>query len=404
MSKDKTANRPLPRWVENICIAGVVIISCITVLTSYFVYANSIDWTVLRIIKYLIVMLMFLKIVVFDLNFYSRRMIVGLLIIMICFAISAFVSDNRILLQSYIVIVAMFRVNYKRLLMYFLIIEGGLFLLIMLLAAFGVIPDLVFGRGGELYASRHSLGFRWCATPAIFGWSLSMVFLYCCGKDVEWWELGAVLLVNLALFIITDTRLELLCTVVGVAAAIVNKYQKKCLTDAVKKTMRMLVLLLPLVLMVGSFVLAYGYDSSNGIMRRLDSWSSSRLRLSNMAVYKYDLTLFGNKTEWMGLADIYEGKAEEEDFGTVDNSYVLVFLRFGVVVGITILGAYFVLGKWAIVQKDYLLEMILIIIIIHSLFNPHIATIPHNAFLLMNMPATMFFVDHPKELMHCEKK
>ncbi|MBR3169302.1 hypothetical protein IKF23_02580 [Candidatus Saccharibacteria bacterium] len=406
MSKKKRSDgiKPLPKWVENLCITAVALFSCIVVITGYFVYANSVDWTVLRVIKYLILALMFLKILVFDFKYYSKKVIICLALVLICFTVSAFISDNRTLLQFFIVIVSAFRVDFKKLLKCFLVFEGGLFLLIILLAAFGVIPDLVFGRAGEFGVLRHSLGFRWCATPAIFGWSLSMAYLYYCGKEIKWWELLAIFIINIVLYALTDTRLEFACVILGIIASVVYKYKEKLMTGFVKETLRSLVIFLPIILTLLSFVLACTYTPTNDVMKKLDSWSSSRLKLSNLAVNEYSLKAFGNKTEWTGLSDIYEGAADDEDFKSVDNSYILIFLRYGLLVGIIVLMMYFVLGEWSVIRGDYLLEMMLFIIMLHSLFNPHLMTIPHNVFLLLIMPAMVHFADKPGELINRAKK
>lgn len=356
-----------------------------TVLSTYFVLSANYDLVFLRVMKYVFVLLILLKIIVFDLTSYSKKTLLVLMMIAACVFVSMLVSDNRTLALTFVTIVGAYGLDFRKILKWFLICVGGLFIIIVFLSVCGIVPDLVFVRDNGVI--RHSLGFKWCATPAIFGWSLSMAYLYYRGKKIEWIELILILLINVLLFYLTGTRLELVCVILGVIAALMNKYgwllDKKWVMVAIKN----MVLFLPLIITIGSFLLAFVYNGDNEIMGRINGFTSGRLSLNQKGLAEYGLHLFGEDVEWVNRTAIDNGEVDLTDLNVIDNSYVSIFIRYGLIVGIIILSVYHRFGKWTIEKKNYLLQLLLIIVFAHSCFNPHLMTIPHNVFLLMMMNA-----------------
>ena len=375
-----------PVWVENVYIASLVVFLVITILSSYFVHRDYFATDYIRIVKYLAVLMMGIKILLFDLRKYTLKHLILLILALVCFGVSAFISNNRSLLLTYIAVIAAFGLDFRRILWYFLLAVGGLFIAIVFCSLIGLVPDLVYYRG-EM--ARHSLGFIWCATPAIFGWSLSMAYLYYRGKGIGWMEVFAIMVANILLGIVTGTRLECACVLIGVIIAVINKKDWFGKEKRVGKAIRIPLLLFPIVLTIVSFLFAFLYNASDPFLNKINTFSSSRLSLSHRAVSEYGLTMFGNNVEWRGMTDLYAGTATMDDYSTVDNSYLSIFLRFGLVCGILVLFGYYLLVRKVIMQQDLLLGMILIIIFIHSLLNPHLVVLVHNAFLLLIANKTM---------------
>ncbi len=364
--------------LDTLYIYSLIIYICATIITSIYVYANSIVDLPFTLIRYGVLVICLTKIVFYDLKYYKPKSIPIVFTIFILLFASSIVSGNRTLFQLYILILGGYRVDFDKLSKKVLIFEGGFIGIIILLSLLGIIPNREFTRAGQSVI-RYSLGFKFTTYPALLAWSLSTVYLYLKRGKLKKSDYFWVLIVNLFFYILTDTRNELFCSVLTLIVFGLHQhgYLKKFyrLTEFVGKYF-----MIGLVLL--SITLAFTYKYSNPILRQLNIFMSNRLHLAQKGMENYGITLLGNDIAWVGLSDVYEQTAKQKEFNYVDNSYLNILYQYGILVLMLVTYGYYKLSKNAAKEKDYYLLYILIILYFHSFLNPQLLLISYNLFVL----------------------
>lgn len=96
------------------------------------------------------------------------------------------------------------------------------------------------------------------------------------------------------------------------------------------KILRLLVLITPFLFFMGSYVLSYRYlTRPTNNMLLLNKLLSNRLQLSSFYLGKYGISLFGQKIETSYIFT---------NFGSLDNGYMSLLVRFGVIPSILVIG------------------------------------------------------------------
>ena len=217
-------------------------------------------------------------------------------------------------------------------------------LFVVLCCRMGIIEDVVSVRWlgnqtGKFFAGRydrHTYGFlvQNQIPNAFLILYLIMIVLYK-GK-LTFIQDAIVLVIDYFLFSIFGARISFVLTIVAVlihaTSLIIDKYRKR------KNSGRRYIA--PIVFVVSgllSFSACLAYGGGYGFTRTLDLIFNNRLRLGSEAIRYYGIKLIGSgKTSgtYMGaLAD-----------NTVDNGYILLFIQYGLIIGI------FVLALWIYVS------------------------------------------------------
>ena len=251
----KANEKKISKKFEGFCIFCAISVLLINIMTMYFVYAGTMDKTIFSIVRYALLGFLLFKIIAFDVKYYSKKSFLICTGFFLLLLVSSFITDDRLLLQSYILILSMYRVNIKKLLKWSIISIATVFVIIVALSLLGVIPDRIFVRVNGI--ERHSLGFRWCTAPAIFGWSLTGTYLFLRQKNVKLFEWVILAAVNIIIFLATDTRLEFIFSIICIIFSIMYKYG---LLAKISKLLNIFAYGLPAILLAGSVFFAYSYS------------------------------------------------------------------------------------------------------------------------------------------------
>lgn len=363
-----------------------------TIMTSVFVYANTIYKLPFTLIRYCALLVCAIKIFKFDLKYYSSKTIAINSLILFLLLVTSIVSGSRSLFQLYFLILGSYRLDFKKLAKTVLVWESLLIVLILTLAAFQIIPNRIYSRPDKTI--RYALGFKYTTYAPLFVWSLTTVYLYLKKDKLQFYDFLSLFVMNLFLYFLTDSRNEFLCSVL---LLVVFYLENKGLLKIFRKPVRFLAKYSFLILTILSLTLAFTYNPKNASMKKLNSVFSNRFYLSSQGMKNYGITLFGNNIKWIGLSQIYEGTQVKKDNNYVDNSYLNLLYQYGVFVLILILIGYYLVSKKAIQKKDPYLLYILIMIAFHSFIDPQLMLISYNIFLLL-------FVEVLIEPIHREKE
>ena len=268
-------------------------------------------------------------------------------------------------------------VDFKSIVKNTIIIVGVLFCLTVLLALIGVISNTIDRRENSTIA-RYGLGFLGRTFPSYFVLALTLqcAFLIRTRKMRRLPSIAALFLLNMAVYLATNTRTGFLLTVCVLAAMLLSG--KVAIPKKVKETFGALVIATIPLLAALSLVASQTYSSGSSIYRILDGVLSYRISYAAQAVSEYGLNLFGHKIPWQSLDYI------------VDNSYVRIALDNGLIAIVAIVIGLTVTVVRLVKCECYFTSFILLIIVIQAAIDPVLVTVYLNPFLLLITSATFW--------------
>lgn len=350
--------------------------------TTFFLTSDIVN-IVIKIIRYSIYSLFALNIFL-DWkkgNSFTIPMIASLVLSILVFIF----SKNKDIVILVLTIIALKNCDFDKLVK----VAFGVFLTMILLTVdlslLKVFPDWIYGRG-ELI--RHSLGLYY---PTITqGLYLSVILMYCYLRksDAKSIELLILETINIFLYTYTNGRLSfILCSFI-LTMMFLSKFKNiKYITRYAmcKKILKVLCYTFPTLMFLLSFSLSVSYSSGNNIVKNVDHVLSGRLKYSNEALKKYEITLFGTDIKWNGWGGhgyVKNNNFSLSEYNYVDISYIRILFDYGIVVTILILYAYTTILIRSYNQKKYWLCIIILYILIWSFIEPYIIYIGKNIFVL----------------------
>lgn len=141
------------------------------------------------------------------------------------------------------------------------------------------------------------------------------------------------------------------------------------------------VLLMPIeaCIMLG---LSWWYNPENIFLKKLNEILSTRLTLGNSAMKTYGLTVLGTAFEQIGSGG---GQGYRSDYNFVDSSYVLLAVRYGILVLIIVCILYMGAALKTVRSRNMRLAAVLIAIATVSMIEHHLIELAYNTLLLLGM-------------------
>lgn len=197
----------------------------------------------------------------------------------------------------------------------------------------GIIDNVVTVKAGRV---REYLGFRYALfLPGIL-LNMTALWIYLHRNTMTVQDAAVWLLVNLLVYLKTDSRISFLLAAVLLVAALAMRLWPKVLPK----------LQWLWGLMAGSFVLCGGfsllltfaYNGESGWMRKLNSMLESRLSLGQYSLDNYGIPWFGQMIEWKGNGLDHLGQPGTGMYTYVDNLYIKILQRYGMFFFVLLLG------------------------------------------------------------------
>ena len=129
-----------------------------------------------------------------------------------------------------------------------------------------------------------------------------------------------------------------------------------------------------------SLFMCITYNSGNSIYIFFDSLLTTRISSAHSIFSEYGFSLFGQNVELISTIT-----AAEEGVSAIvmDNAYMHLFVRCGVLVGILVLLGYFVAVKLALEEKNYGVLVVIAVYFVCGISETWLFTISQNPFLLL---------------------
>ena len=370
----------LSKYNNQIFTAGICMYVFAIIMSDYTIIGNYIPEFLFSCIKYLSVAISILKIAFIDIKTYSIKQRKNVILLTTLVLIISIVSKNRTILQIFLLILGMKDINFKKIARAIFWLELILLSLTVFASVTGIIENRIITRTGETVI-RYSLGFKDCKYPAIILWSISILYLYLKKEKIKLYEIIILLISNIIMYKVTDSRNELICSVIPIILMpLIVKVNKEKLNKIIYYTSKYSMSILFIMFFI--MTLMYGNKAPGSI--EINKALSGRLYLTNKAMQNYGVTLFGSHIKWIGLNSVYSGIATKAEMNFVDCSYMKIMFEYGIIGILMLIIGYLKLFKDKRVKEDISLVILILIINFHSFLDPQFFVLPFNIFLLLS--------------------
>lgn len=367
-----------------LCILGLYIMRKLFNITMF-----TIDWPVWYYEYLRIAMILFLivKIVVYDSK--NMKAFIFDLLYLVVFYFVYKGTGYKFLLELGFFVLAAKDISYKKIMRLHFCVVASIMAITILGALTGCIEDLVFVRNDMF---KHAFGIAY--TTDFAAQLLFLVITYLsCKEKVPSLSLN-ILMLYLAyiLYRYSGARNSSGCIIFLVLGGLYIKYSdKEILSTKTKSSWRKLklkmfqivdsclVMAVPISALVALLFTIY-YSPDNVIMSRVNQFSSGRLVLGKNAIDQYGFSLWGSPFDMVGIGANYVTRT---DYNFVDSSYVMICVRYGVVLFLLmILGFLWLTIKAKKAGQRYML-VLLAVMALQSIMEHHLLDVFCNSLVLL---------------------
>lgn len=265
--------------------------------------------------------------------------------------------------------------HFKTGLRVYLYTQTAILLGVVLLSAFGLLPDIIM----DTQRARHALGFTWVTTaPILYFFVLLSLFLLK-PKAVNSIAFPGLLGCCIALFFLSDTNFTFLATLTLLLVFGLYKIKPAWFSFTKSKWFYFCLMALPVVLSLLWLVLTISYSPDNAFLARLNGLLSGRIANSKAAFDQFGLSVFGKPIVWVGRT---AGNTTPSDYLYVDCSYLNILLNYGIVFWALVMGWCMLMVRQAWLRKDTWLLVTLFFLLLFSVYEVRLLNPLYNPFLL----------------------
>lgn len=309
------------------------------------------------------------------------------LLLLLAYGVVFLRGKHVFLLYTAVMTVGIRGIDYRRVLLVFLLTVGMGFLITIMSGLPGIITNFVYVRAQRGVRSAWGICYP-TDFASIFLFILMALWVY--GKGLPDW--GMLFFCALSILLsgkIAYSSTSLICSLLLTAAVLYHMLEEKlrnsvswgnCLINNMDVLLEAAFPLCSLVF----FAFLYLYHRGVPAAYKVDTILSSRLRLALAAWEKYGITLFGTPFDQVGAGF---SSIVPSDYNFVDSTYPLLLIRYGVML-ILMLGFLWVwVTRQAVRYGDRRLAFVLGIIAFHSFSEHHFIEVHYNIFLLLPFAA-----------------
>lgn len=245
----------------------------------------------------------------------------------------------------------------------------------------GIIPEVIKGRVGTDII-RYSLGYIYPLELMSHFLFLVISYIYIKKEKYHIYDFVIINIINILLFKLTNARTSFL--LILFISTLMLIYNKIHLENYFKKIKPIHLYILLAVCVLTPLILSYFYNPNNQVFYFINKIVSSRLNLTHKAFANYGVSLFGQNIEWIGWGGVLdESTFIKSTYNFVDCSYAKNLFDYGIIYSIFIYICYGYVFKNALIEKNFLLIINIIIILILCVFEPRLLQISMNPFILL---------------------
>ena len=304
-------------------------------------------------------------------RFTSRDGVLALVLIVITGYFYMYFGLTQTLLPIFIYSARNMEVN--KILRISYVISVFMLVFIILSSYLGIIQNYIYYSA---LRERQYLGFRYALYPSSILCNIIFLKVYLEKENISWLSLICLLVANYVLFQYTDSRLTFILGVALIVFSTIMKKSQKFREILLNRTFIWSFLVLALL----SIYATINYDYLSDWQSDLNEALGGRLSLGNSTLKFYGYGLFGKTLSLSGNGLDENGMLNTSTYDYVDNLYVLLLLRAGIIFLFIFLVAMTIIMKKIYIQKDSYLYIIFILLAFHGIIDDLIMLPQYNSF------------------------
>ena len=353
---------------ELLALVALGIFLTVSILNVTF-YARYMPGTVYKLAIAFSIFLLFVK-EMFKRK-YDYRALIGLFAtILIYFIVGKMTVLGSEVPVSILFIYALRDVPFKKVAQTSLVVSTCLLFFIIVSAKVGIITNYIEVSESRV---RSYLGFRYALFPSMLLMDIVAIVFYLKQNKIQYWKW---LLLSLSVYWVydqTDSRLTFFSSCILLACSLLIKWFPELLSKLgyVFKAFKLTFIVNAIISFWVSFTyLNSGYSFINDLLFKVNHMLGGRLYLANKSLNLYGFGLLGRPVEWYGNGLTVEGVRNYQTYYLyVDNLYVQVLQRFGLLIlGLMLSVLTLTLSK-IIKKRQWVLALILILMSFHSMID-----------------------------------
>ena len=293
-------------------------------------------------------------------RFTSRDGVLALVLIVITGYFYMYFGLTQTLLPIFIYSARNMEVN--KILRISYVISVFMLVFIILSSYLGIIQNYIYYSA---LRERQYLGFRYALYPSSILCNIIFLKVYLEKENISWLSLICLLVANYVLFQYTDSRLTFILGVALIVFSTIMKKSQKFREILLNRTFIWSFLVLALL----SIYATINYDYLSDWQSDLNEALGGRLSLGNSTLKFYGYGLFGKTLSLSGNGLDENGMLNTSTYDYVDNLYVLLLLRAGIIFLFIFLVAMTIIMKKIYIQKDSYLYIIFILLAFHGIID-----------------------------------
>ena len=308
-------------------------------------------------------------------NKYNYKTLIGLIIVTIILILVTIKSKDNLLLKVFILSIAFGDIEFNKFIKLDVIIRIIFMCVVILLYNIGLTENYFMYR--EDGTMRSSMGF---AHPNNFGQYLLVIcidLVLLRFKKLKFVDYVYVLLSIILINYFSNSRTSQICLGILFLIMIILRKHINIINF---KFMKLLIINSFLIFTIISILLANNYRENREWAVQLNDLLSNRIAYASQFLEYYDINLLGNDIE---MKYTQEARANSEQPWVLDNSYLVVLLRYGLIAYIIIYLIMLTITRDLYKRKEYSIIMLWLVYGINAMFENTLFKIQFNTLLII---------------------
>ena len=366
---------------ELLALVALGIFLTVSILNVTF-YAQYLTKTTYQIAIAFSILLLFIK-EMFKGKYDYKALLALIVTILLYFIVGKMSTLSSEVPVSILFIYALRDVPFKKVAKAALIISVCLLLFVTISAKLGIIMNYIEVSGSRV---RSYLGFRYALFPSILLMNIVAIVFYLKQNKIQYWQWVLLVLSVYWVYGKTDSRLTFYSSCVLLACSLLIKWFPELFSKLghVFKVFKLTFIVNAII----SFWVSFTYLNSsrffvNDLLFKVNRILGGRIYLANKSLNLYGFGFLGRPVEWYGNGLTVEGIRNYQTYLYVDNLYVQILQRYGLLIlGLMLSVLTLTLSK-VIKSRQWVLAFILIMMSFHSMIDDLNFYLHYNIFWIL---------------------
>ncbi|POH19998.1 hypothetical protein BGL46_03850 [Fructilactobacillus sanfranciscensis] len=287
-------------------------------------------------------------------------------------------------LWFFLILLMLSDIEFTKIVKVFFYVTAPLTIFTLTMGYFRLIPTMQSPRGigpNGVVIWRQGLGFNWVTLPSQLLFYLTLSYFFLRKGMVSWKAIGIITVLDIFLYVQTDTRnpFLLVLLIVLVAGLLNSKYKDNLIDFFCGKIFGVVSIAAFSFFLIVSLILSY-LGTDGFVLDKINRLMSNRVLYSHIGIERYGIQPFGTKVVYNVLNPTHNLKGS---YFYLDNSYMQYLITFGIIFIVIIVGLLTIQMFKEYKNKKWYVLFIFVLIALHSTGDPQMMYISYSPFVLI---------------------